>query len=151
MMELGGNEDKVNFVVLRCRKCRKVIIEHPQTLIVSAHSEDVERVNKSSSDDCPSLRNTLWYLLDETVPSWVSLALEKGDWTRGKLSCPHCNARLGSFDFVSGSKCLCHKFILPSVHIVKEKVDKSYTTSRGSSDNDLVSNIIVSPNLINIQ
>ncbi|KAK7865234.1 hypothetical protein R5R35_012361 [Gryllus longicercus] len=108
-------------MILKCRKCRKIVLEPPQ-IVVSAHGKIV-----NDEEECLSvLQNSLWYLLDDTVPKWISLAVEKDNWTRGKLSCPHCKARLGSFDFVSGSKCHCQKYILPSVHIVKEKVDCSY-------------------------
>jgi len=45
------------------------------------------------------------------------------DWQKGKLSCPNCNLRVGSFDFVGGMKCPCKKYVLPQIHLVKSKVD----------------------------
>lgn len=49
--------------------------------------------------------------------------LFQGNWLKGKLICPNCNLRVGSFDFVSGMKCLCKKYLLPQIHLVKSKVD----------------------------
>lgn len=49
--------------------------------------------------------------------------LFQGDWQKGKLSCPNCNLRVGSFDFICGMKCPCKKFVLPQIHMVKSKVD----------------------------
>lgn len=37
--------------------------------------------------------------------------------------CPKCNGRLGSFDFVSGTKCPCGQYVLPAVHVVNGKID----------------------------
>ena len=39
----------------------------------------------------------------------------QGGWTKGKLNCPNCQAKIGGFDFVAGAQY--------PVHIVKSKVD----------------------------
>ena len=41
----------------------------------------------------------------------------QGGWTKGKLSCPSCSARVGGFDFVSGTSCSS------PVYLVKSRVD----------------------------
>ena len=41
----------------------------------------------------------------------------QGGWTKGKLSCPSCSARVGGFDFVSGSSCSS------PVYLVRSRVD----------------------------
>ncbi|KAJ9580748.1 hypothetical protein L9F63_024074, partial [Diploptera punctata] len=46
-------------------------------------------------------------------------------WQKGRLNCPKCRGRVGSFDFVSGLKCDCGKHVLPPVHVVRSKVDIS--------------------------
>lgn len=50
-------------------------------------------------------------------------------WTKGRLNCPNCEARVGSFDFVSQSTCACGLSVLPAVHVVKSKVDCSSVNS----------------------
>lgn len=47
----------------------------------------------------------------------------QGEWSRGRLHCYKCSARIGLFDFISGSKCSCQKYVLPGVQIGKSKVD----------------------------
>ena len=44
-------------------------------------------------------------------------SLQSG-WTKGKISCPHCSARIGGFDFVGGS-------VSPDfpIYLVRSKVD----------------------------
>jgi len=49
--------------------------------------------------------------------------LFQDDWQKGKLSCPNCNLRVGSFDFIGGMKCPCKKYVLPQIHLVKSKTD----------------------------
>lgn len=65
-------------------------------------------------------------------------------WTKGRLNCPNCEARVGSFDFVSQSTCACGTSVLPAVHLVKSKVDCSSLNSdllmslKSETDGDMV-------------
>lgn len=34
-----------------------------------------------------------------------------------------CETKIGSFDFLSGNKCFCGRFLIPAVQFVKSKVD----------------------------
>lgn len=67
--------------------------------------------------------HTVWYLKDEVVETWLQLQIDAGEWVKGKITCPHCNLRLGSFDFVTGKQCDCGLHVLPPIHIVKSRVD----------------------------
>lgn len=53
-------------------------------------------------------------IFDESARNQKSL---QGGWTKGKLSCPSCCARVGGFDFVSGSTCSS------PVYLVRSRVD----------------------------
>lgn len=44
----------------------------------------------------------------------LNIRLQSG-WTKGKFNCPHCQARLGAFNFLGGSQHI--------VHLVKSQVD----------------------------
>ncbi|KAG7160581.1 E3 ubiquitin-protein ligase RNF180-like [Homarus americanus] len=44
---------------------------------------------------------------------------ERSSWTKGKIHCPGCQARIGSFNFVSGSQCACGSHVLPQVDWMK--------------------------------
>lgn len=50
-----------------------------------------------------------------TYPSWIQSKIEESGWTKGKFNCPHCQARLGAFNFLGGSQHI--------VHLVKSQVD----------------------------
>ncbi|CAG0913379.1 unnamed protein product [Notodromas monacha] len=59
------------------------------------------------------------------------LFLEPIAWMRdafntlqGKLHCPNCNAKLGSFTWLLGVSCSCATHITPAFHVQQKKVDK---------------------------
>lgn len=58
--------------------------------------------------------------------SWLADKLHD---LNGKIHCPKCDAKLGSFDW-SGSMCSCGAWITPAFHIVKSKVDFCQTISK---------------------
>lgn len=67
-----------------------------------------------------------YFLIDSKLNqfAWIVEQLDKADWTRGKINCPNnCGAKLGTFNFVNCSKCSCGKETVPSVHIIKSRVD----------------------------
>lgn len=80
---------------LKCRRCRQALVEDRKVV----EGED------------------LFHIPDEDLPPWISQAIEQGGWTKGKLVCPSCQARVGGFDFVSRA------VAMSPVHLVKSKVD----------------------------
>ncbi|OQR76899.1 hypothetical protein BIW11_07475, partial [Tropilaelaps mercedesae] len=101
----------------KCQKCRKALFDG--ALVLTNHSEPW---TMSMASPC-SAGHTVWYLKDEVVETWLQTQLDAGEWIKGKLHCPYCTLRLGSFDFVSGKQCDCGKHVLPPIHIVKSRVD----------------------------
>jgi len=93
-------------VSLKCRKCRHLLLEQPPHQILE-HTADASDINQEAS-------NTI-IICDDNLPQWISDAIEEGSWTRGKLLCPGCSARLGGFDYVSRAG--------EPVYLVKSKVD----------------------------
>jgi len=69
---------------------------------------------------CPILLLTKSYTVS---PAFVHLAVEDGA-LEGKLSCIHCGARLGYFNW-AGIQCNCGSWVTPAFQIVKSKVDIS--------------------------
>ncbi|KAK7024465.1 hypothetical protein SK128_027491 [Halocaridina rubra] len=111
---------------VRCRKCRKILITNSECLI-NAHSQKHQKGKNDSTDelvDCAleSERSCL-YIAEDFYPSFIVDALDESSWTKGKLHCPGCRARLGSFNFISGSHCACKSHIVPQVHLLVSKVD----------------------------
>lgn len=112
----------------KCRKCRFMLfsgdssIDHePGSGQVSfkRHKQDFSAVdgsNSSSKSQCTSL-------FIEPV-SWMLPLLE--GTIDGKLPCPKCGGRLGSFNW-AGMQCSCGKWVTPAFQIHKNRVDESRT------------------------
>lgn len=83
-----------------CRKCSRPIfgsssvVDHPP----------------SSSQSCGSI------FIDDGID-----VFPLGE-VSGKLSCPHCHSRLGSYDW-SGSQCSCGAWVAPSIQVPKSRLD----------------------------
>ena len=58
--------------------------------------------------------------------------LEVGAFTdnEGKLSCPHCQSKLGSFTW-SGNQCSCGQWVVPAFSFSKRKVDEKQARGDG--------------------
>jgi len=65
----------------------------------------------------------VWYVPEESLPPWMTTCMDNGEWVKGKVNCPKCQARVGSYSFVTGFKCPCGSRVVPPIHIVKSKVD----------------------------
>lgn len=114
----------VNKYKIQCKVCRQIILNEIEcnSLLLSAHNEPLQ--NSSPEDYCESLLtlNSI-YLNEEHLPAWLLSLIEHENWAKGKINCSSCKGRIGSFDFLSGLKCDCNKFVLPPVHLVKSKID----------------------------
>ncbi|KAF7286044.1 hypothetical protein GWI33_008347 [Rhynchophorus ferrugineus] len=109
------------FYRIKCRKCRKLIVEdsHDQKLILTCHGIPL---GNTIAQDCSS-EDSVVYLNDDYLPSWIKDKIEEVNWTKSRINCPGCDCRIGAFDFVSGTKCNCKTHMLPATHIIKSKVD----------------------------
>jgi hypothetical protein len=65
-----------------------------------------------------AVHNSSSYFM-ETMPSW--LTVQEGQMS-GKLLCPGCNSKLGSWGW-AGIGCSCGTWVAPAFHISKSKVD----------------------------
>lgn len=109
---------------IKCKKCRKTVLDLSEfpSLLINAHNTQI--LGSNEDNPCTSLENhAKIFLQEETLPSWILNYIEQENWTKGKIFCPHCNYRMGGFDFISGKKCDCQLNILPSVYFVPSKVD----------------------------
>jgi DNA-directed RNA polymerase subunit RPC12/RpoP len=69
-------------------------------------SPESARSERSKLKDSPC-KSEVWYIPEECMPEWISCNLDKGDWVKGKVNCPQCGSRVGSYNFVSGIRCPC--------------------------------------------
>lgn len=107
---------------LKCRKCRKSIFDKDQlnNLLLNAHNLPLS----AKPDICDTVNEELKiFLKEENIPGWIKPFLEAGEWSKGRINCQYCDSKIGGFDFISGSKCSCYNNVLPSVYIIKSKVD----------------------------
>jgi DNA-directed RNA polymerase subunit RPC12/RpoP len=106
-------------VPVKCRKCRQELFSHPTVRLQDSHGVGISEEGRTDSE-CSS---EVLYIPEETKPSWLEEILDERGWEKGKINCPKCSARIGSYNFVSGMKCQCGTFVLPPIHIVKSKID----------------------------
>uniref|UniRef100_A0A8C2X1V7 Ring finger protein 180b n=1 Tax=Cyclopterus lumpus TaxID=8103 RepID=A0A8C2X1V7_CYCLU len=95
--------------MLRCRKCRKGII----------NSTCLSMVDESSAAVC-----SIWHVNVDALPEWILTSVHQAQWTAGKLNCQHCGARLGGFNFIKSSKCPCGRDA--TVHLNKSRMDRDH-------------------------
>ncbi|KAM6901216.1 E3 ubiquitin-protein ligase RNF180 isoform 2-T2 [Lycodopsis pacificus] len=98
--------------MLRCRRCRKGVID-------STCLSTVEATDESSAAVC-----SIWHVNVDTLPEWILTSVHQAQWTVGKLNCQNCGARLGGFNFVNRSECPCGRNA--SVHLNKSRVDRDH-------------------------
>ncbi|KAK3850166.1 hypothetical protein Pcinc_043109 [Petrolisthes cinctipes] len=127
---------------VQCRKCRTILLHsnnnnnNNNTIhVIDAHGQQYQRNNNtdvsggeealfSQQDVCASIReHNCLYISEEYFPDFILHAVNESSWTKGKLHCPGCSCRVGSFNFVCGSRCVCGVCVLPQVHILNSKID----------------------------
>lgn len=116
--------DSSTLGLFKCRKCRFFLFDSCCVINYKGSEQalSVHHLTISSSPCCLDSAS-VWYIREDQPPEWVAELINQGNWLKGKLFCPKCTGRLGSFDFVSGSKCSCSLHVLPAIRIVKTKVD----------------------------
>lgn len=100
-----------NSTNLRCRKCRRCLIDTTSLLKVVTSTEAAATCN-------------VWHLNIEFLPDWILASVDQASWTIGKLNCQVCRARLGGFNFINSSKCTCG--LDTTVHLSKSRVDQDF-------------------------
>ncbi|XP_062204126.1 uncharacterized protein LOC133906279 isoform X2 [Phragmites australis] len=106
----------------RCRKCRRIIAVQDNVVShVPGEGESCFDWNRRKSDRPYNKEQDCSSLFVEPL-KWMT-AVEDGA-LEGKLSCIHCGARLGYFNW-SGIQCNCGSWVTPAFQIVKSKVDIS--------------------------
>ncbi|XP_048763382.2 E3 ubiquitin-protein ligase RNF180-like [Ostrea edulis] len=108
----------------RCRKCSYYLFT--DDCIITEHGQ--------KDEVCPATVKSLatqWFLNyeDQSTPQWVSEVIREGFLgIKGKLCCPKCQGRIGSFDLPARKLCPCEQFMLPAVHVLCSRVDKITVT-----------------------
>ncbi|XP_012241031.1 dual specificity protein phosphatase MPK-4 isoform X2 [Bombus vosnesenskii] len=118
--------------VYRCKKCRRIIASASNVLPHMPNERQIWRhisTRKASRELLEPLQKR------EQQPAEFCtkiLFVEPLAWmpdithnVEGKLNCPKCNTKLGSFSWIAGSQCPCGSKIAPAFYLVPSKVDWS--------------------------
>lgn len=109
------------FKYIKCKICRKSIIEEPELcepeLFVNIHGQPYQDTNTTCNDD------SLLFISDAITPHFILTQIQQLEWTKGKISCEHCGARLGHFNFINFVKCPCDFTNIPCIRLIKSKLD----------------------------
>ncbi|KAG8093535.1 hypothetical protein GUJ93_ZPchr0012g19683 [Zizania palustris] len=109
----------------RCKKCRRIIAVQGNVVSHTPGEGEscFEWYNKRKGGQSYNKEQDCSSLFVEPL-KWMTPVEDGG--LEGKLSCIHCGARLGYFNW-SGIQCNCGSWITPAFQISKSKVDISTT------------------------
>ncbi|EGK97380.1 AGAP002108-PB [Anopheles gambiae str. PEST] len=144
----GVTQESPEPYVYRCRKCRRVVASRSNLLLHKPKSATVaqspaksgsrphgadgenlgekvrrcsissEHSNRSSEKDTP-MCNKIFFI--EPL-AWMTDIYRN---TQGRLYCPKCTVKLGSFNWVMATKCPCGAEIFPAFYLVPSKTEYS--------------------------
>ncbi|XP_012270303.1 dual specificity protein phosphatase MPK-4 [Orussus abietinus] len=127
--------------VYRCKKCRRIvacasnILPHAprekqiwrhissksyDKVLGSPNNPDLKDDTVESTEEKITERCTKTYFIEPLA--WMPDIMHAVD---GKLNCPKCNTKLGSFSWIAGSQCPCGSKMAPAFYLVPSKVDWS--------------------------
>lgn len=93
--------------VYRCKKCRRILASTSNLL---THYDRNVSVSKAVCQQTYFIEPLAWMKNVTHV-------------TQGKLHCPKCGVKLGSFSWIMGSQCPCGCQVAPAFYLVPSKVD----------------------------
>lgn len=122
--------------VYRCKKCRRIVASASNILphaprekqiwrhISTKHgAKDSENCDKPVQKKDESARVELCNKIYFVEPlAWMPDIMHT---VEGKLNCPKCNTKLGSYSWIAGSQCPCGSKIAPAFYLVPSKLDWS--------------------------
>ncbi|XP_076232974.1 dual specificity protein phosphatase MPK-4 [Calliopsis andreniformis] len=124
--------------VYRCKKCRRIVASASNILPHIPREKQIWRhiSSKRTSKQLKTVHESLELAKKEEQQSaefcTKILFVEPLAWmpdithnVEGKLNCPKCSTKLGSFSWIAGSQCPCGSKIAPAFYLVPSKVDWS--------------------------
>ncbi|KAF5275669.1 hypothetical protein FQA39_LY06781 [Lamprigera yunnana] len=92
--------------VYRCKKCRRIVAAESNLILHQDAQSTVKRY-------C-----TKTYFIEPL--SWMNNITQS---TQGKLHCPKCKTKLGSFSWIMGCLCPCSCQVAPAFYLTPSKID----------------------------
>ncbi|XP_022085266.1 dual specificity protein phosphatase 12-like isoform X2 [Acanthaster planci] len=127
-LERASDQTEITY---KCRRCRRAIFLDLSVLShITGEGQRSFQWHKQSHPLSQGVSSPPSDTMDPSA-SCTSLFVEPVKWMEplmigrldGKLSCPKCNARLGSFNW-SGLRCSCGAWVTPAFQIHRNRVDK---------------------------
>mmetsp|Transcript_28751 Transcript_28751/g.39742 ORF Transcript_28751/g.39742 Transcript_28751/m.39742 type:complete len:356 (+) Transcript_28751:110-1177(+) len=122
---MSGEGGGVDGELYRCRKCRRVLGTHASVLpheqgegqsSFKYRKQGAQPNGQGSGGACTSV------FLEPLAWMHGSGITEGGYQVEGKLQCPQCAGRLGSFNW-AGEQCSCGSWVTPAFQVHKTKID----------------------------
>lgn len=122
----------------RCRKCRRILAEDTNHLlqnhVVPGQQPNAEQPSVYDEREGP-MSDVLAHSSAGAVACTQAFFVEPMEWMRdeivhdrqGRLHCPKCRSKVGSFDWTASGSCLCPCGVLlaPAFYLVPSKVELS--------------------------
>lgn len=106
--------------VYRCKKCRRILV-CANNLLPHVRGEKSSWKDVKWSEDYGHLNICSdMYFIEPMF--WIKSVLQSES---GKILCPKCNFKLGSFSWTAGSQCSCGAKVSPSFYLIPSRVDFS--------------------------
>ncbi|XP_061997302.1 uncharacterized protein LOC133715016 [Rosa rugosa] len=117
---IGG---KTGTSAFRCKKCRRLVAVQDNVVDhIPGQGETSFEWHKRKSSNYNNFEDSECSSIFVEPLKWMT-AVEEGAM-EGKLSCAHCEARLGYFNW-SGIQCSCGSWITPAFQLHRSRVDMS--------------------------
>lgn len=122
-VESPPNEGKSGTSAFRCKKCRRLVAVQDNVVDhIPGQGETSFEWRKRKSSNYNNFEDSECSSIFVEPLKWMT-AVEEGG-IEGKLSCAHCEARLGNFNW-SGIQCSCGSWITPAFQLHRSRVDIS--------------------------
>lgn len=108
-------------IELKCKQCRKSLFNNDDITLLTSHNENMSDIEHTGCGN--NFVEHLLYMSIENVPTWIEDIINQTSWTKGKLNCPFCNNRIGSYNLMVNTKCSCGKSITPNIRLIQSKLD----------------------------
>ncbi|KAF3907962.1 hypothetical protein ABW21_db0207717 [Orbilia brochopaga] len=118
----GGDEatEGGSIESLKCKMCRRTLALPESFVDHQAKSPPITATARDIAAAGPSKGSCQHHFVDPVV--WMRPELEKG-LMEGKLECPKCNAKVGSYAW-HGMKCTCGLWVVPAISLARGRVDE---------------------------
>ncbi|KAK2587435.1 hypothetical protein KPH14_003145 [Odynerus spinipes] len=108
-------------IEIKCKHCCKNLFPNEDVTLLTSHNTNKSDIEHTGCG--PNFVEHFVYMSTENVPTWIQEIIDQTSWIKGRLNCPFCNTRIGSFNLVVDTKCSCGTCIVPPIKLIQSKLD----------------------------